>query len=421
MLAFRILFFVVALALVVGMNVFLYRRLVRDVTESRLARRVGLGLLVVLGLGVPLGRLGLGFFTPTWLAGGLMAWWGVALYVLLALLGLEVVRLWALRRAPKIAAPQRSVTIAPELEPALEGRGGGPALATAAPEVSRAEPELIDDPSRRLFISRAVAAGAVVIGGGVSSLGVYRAYTPPEVSVIPVKLPGLPKALDGFSIVQLSDIHVGPVIQEKFLDQLVSVANAAKPDLVAITGDLADGSPARLGGFVARFQNLASRHGTYFVSGNHDYYSGWEAWATALGGLGFNVLRNRAVVIGEPGASFDLIGVDDWGSRWMGGGYDLDAATSGRDPERPSVLMAHQPLNLEAVAEKRIGLQLSGHTHGGQIFPGPFIARMIYGDHVEGLSRAGDTQVYTSRGCGFVGPPMRVGSPPEVVKIVLVA
>jgi hypothetical protein len=172
---------------------------------------------------------------------------------------------------------------------------------------------------------------------------------------------------------------------------------------------------------VARLRNLQSRFGTYFVSGNHDYYSGWEEWSRELEGIDFEVLRNRTVSIGDPGASFDLIGVDDWGSRWQPNGYDFETAVKERDQERASVLLCHQPNGLEAHSAKKIGLQLSGHTHGGQLFPANLVGQMIWGNKNEGLSVQGYTQLYTSRGCGFVGPPMRVAAPPEVVKIVLVA
>ena len=238
---------------------------------------------------------------------------------------------------------------------------------------------------------------------------------------MPIKLLGLPKALDGFTIVQLSDIHVGAIIQEKFLDQLVATANSAKPDLLAITGDLVDGSPDAVGRYVARLRNLQSRFGTYFVSGNHEYYAGWEAWSRELEDLDFEVLRNRTVTIGDSSASFDLIGVDDWGTRWQPNGYDLEAAVKGRDPERASVLLCHQPHGLELAAARKVGLQLSGHTHGGQLFPANLIGRGIWGDRNQGLSTFDGLQVYTSRGCGFVGPPMRVAAPPEVVKIILLA
>lgn len=403
----RLLFLVLMAGAFTGLNVFLYRRLVRDVTGSRALRRAGGVFLTLSVVAVPLLRLVLrDQLPPPGLSTAALLWWGVTLFALLALLAVDAARL-TLRLVRGARRPAEVVT------PAASG-------AAAAVMPPAGEPPL--DPARRLFLSRATAAGALAFGGGMASFGAWRAFTPPAVTELALRLPGLPRALDGFTIVQLTDIHVGPVIQERFLDQLVSVANAARPDLVAITGDLVDGTPERLGRFVARLRNLQSRHGTHFVSGNHDYYSGWEQWAPVLGSLGFTVLRNRTVAIGEPSASFDLIGVDDWGSRLATGGYDLARATEGReDPTRASVLLAHQPNGLELARDRGIGLQLSGHTHGGQIFPATLVGEVIWGERNAGLSRLDDTLLYTSRGCGFVGPPVRVGAPPEVVKLVLLA
>ena len=380
----RILFGIVTLAVFAGANYFVYRRTVADTTQSPLVRRVMAVLLAMLFLAVPIVRFAWqGQMPPPGITMVVLIGWGVFMYTLMALVVVELGK-WLLGRRKK---PQ------------------------AVPE----------NPERRLFLSRVAATGALAVGGGVASFGAWRAFTPPAITEVPVRLIGLPKALEGFTIVQLSDIHVGAIIQEKFLDQLVATANSAKPDLLAITGDLVDGSPDAVGRYVARLRNLQSRFGTYFVSGNHDYYAGWEEWSLELEGLDFEVLRNRTVTIGDSSASFDLIGVDDWGSRWQPNGYDLEAAVKGRDPQRASVLLCHQPNGLELAAAKKVGLQLSGHTHGGQLFPANLIGRGIWGDRNQGLSVHDGTQLYTSRGCGFVGPPMRVAAPPEVVKIILLA
>lgn len=390
MLWLRILFGLLALAVFAGANYFVYRRTVADTVQTVWARRVMAAALAMLFLALPIIRFAWrGQMPPPFVATGVLIGWGLFMYTLQALLVVELVK-WLARRRKK------------------------PAAADAPP----AAPE---NPDRRLFLSRVAATGALAVGGGVATFGTWKAFTPPAITEVPVKLLGLPKALDGFTIVQLSDIHVGAIIQEKFLDQLVATANSAKPDLLAITGDLVDGTPDALGRYVARLRNLQSRFGTFFVSGNHDYYAGWEEWSRELEGIDFAVLRNRTVTIGDPGASFDLIGVDDWGSRWAPSGYDFEAAVKERDPERASVLLCHQPNGLEAHAAKKIGLQLSGHTHGGQLFPANLVGKVIWGNKNEGLSVHGGTQLYTSRGCGFVGPPMRVAAPPEVVKIVLVA
>lgn len=383
----RIVFVSLTLIAFALASVFIYRRTVRDTVQSLKVRWVMRFLLAAMFLAVPIVRFAFKeSLPPPMLTAAVLTGWGVFIYLMISLLVLEVVKWLSVVR-----------------------------------KVASKEPVKPIEPERRLFLSRVAASGALAASTGIAAFGTWRAFNPPSVSEVPVKLPGLPKALDGFTIVQLSDIHVGAIIQEKFLDQMVATANGAKPDLIAITGDLVDGTPAVLGRYVARLRNLQSRFGTFFVSGNHDYYSGWEEWARELEGIDFEVLRNRSVVIGDPGASFDLIGVDDYGARWAPNGYDLEAATKGRDPERASVLMAHQPSGFEKAADKNIGLQLSGHTHGGQLFPGTIIGDVIWGSRNAGLSTYGKSYLYTSRGCGFVGPPMRVGAPPEVVKIVLVA
>ncbi len=398
MMLFRVVSGLIAISLIVLTCAYVYRRLVRDVTQRRGLRIAGMVVFFAPIVAVPVLRLRLtATSVPPALNVAVLGLLGFILFTMMALLIIDTARWVATRRFKK----------APTAEDEMR---------EVARDGEKAPPE---NPERRLLLSRAVAAGAVTFAGGSSVYGLYSAMTPPEVTVVPVKLPGLPKALDGFTIVQLTDIHVGSIIQEKFLDMLTDVANGQRPDLIAITGDLVDGTPGQLGRYVARLQNLRAHHGVFFCSGNHDYYSGWEAWAEALPGIGFNLLRNRCVAIGDAGASFDLLGVEDLGARWGAGEYDLEKATAGRDIGRASVLMAHQPSNLPEVSAKHIGLQLSGHTHGGQLFPATVIGSMIWGSRNAGLSKYENTWQYTSRGCGFVGPPMRVGAPPEVVKIVL--
>lgn len=439
----RVLAVLLTLGLFGALNYFLYRRMVHDVTDSVRLRRLAAALIIALFAMLPLSRLfSVGPVTQL-AAVTLTSWWGLCLFTLLALTVVEVAR------AASRLRPRRNADQAPPAAPESKARDlgrlaalvpspdGAPLFAASAeidvtfdgsearPVQAATEPrhlattEAPEALSRRRFVARATAAGALAFGGGLSGFGLWRAYSPPEVTEIALRLRGLPRALEGFTLVQISDLHIGVVLQERFVDQLVSIVNAAKPDLVAITGDLVDGSPSELGRHVARLSNLRARHGTAFVSGNHDYYSGWERWAPQLERGGFTVLRNRFVTIGAPGASFDLVGVDDWGSRFTRHGYDLDRATAGRDPERPSVLLAHQPSGLELAAAKHIGLQLSGHTHGGQLFPGTLVGEVVWGERNAGLCQHQGTYLYTNRGCGFVGPPMRVGAPPEVAKITL--
>jgi predicted MPP superfamily phosphohydrolase len=272
---------------------------------------------------------------------------------------------------------------------------------------------------------RAIVRGfPVTVLAGAGATAVYssaRAFGPAEVSEVPVRLPRLPRTLDGLTIVQLTDVHVGPFIGRRFIDRLVAQSNALAPDLVVITGDLVDGNVRTLGHAVSALGGLRARFGSYFVTGNHEYYSGVEPWTQFLQNLGISVLRNRRVPIGDGGGAFDLVGVDDWGGRRRGGrGYDLEAALRGRDRDRAAVLLSHQPRNFEAAAARGIGLQISGHTHGGQIFPMTMLVGLEFA-YTRGLYGHQDSHIYVSRGCGFWGPPSRLGSPPEIVKLVLTA
>lgn len=274
------------------------------------------------------------------------------------------------------------------------------------------------DADRRVFLTqtlpRSVAAGGAIITG----YGTFRAFTPPEVTETVVVIPKLPPSLEGMSIVQLTDLHVGPFIRRKLIDRLVEQANALRPDLLVVTGDMVDGSVPELGDSVAGLAKLQARFGTYFVTGNHDYGSGDREWVAFLEQHGIPALRNRRVEIGDAGGTIDLVGVDDWGGRRRTRGYDLEAAIAGRDPDRASVLLAHQPANFDVAATRDIDLQISGHTHGGQIFPMTLMVGTVF-DYTRGLYREGEAQIYVSRGCGFWGPPARVGSAPELAKIIL--
>ncbi|HZA49913.1 MAG TPA: metallophosphoesterase, partial [Myxococcaceae bacterium] len=353
------IFFAVMTALVAVTHVYLYRRLVRDTLTHKRARTLGLVAVVTLALLMIGGRF-LARYWPNELTKFLgdigFVWMGVALFLVLALL-------------------------------AVGGITRGANWVTRILGRNAHRPAGAVDPERRVFLARSVAGGAAVLAGGATSFGVWRAYHPPEITELSVRLPRLAGALDGLSIVQLTDIHVGNMVERRFLDELVQRTNALQPDVVAITGDLVDGDVATLGSSVAALANLRSRYGTFFVTGNHEYYSGEREWTAFLDRLGVHVLRNRHVRIGDDSASLDLIGVDDWGARRSGGGYDLDAALAGRESDRAAVLLAHQPANFREAASRGIGLQLSGHTHGGQIFPFTLAVSLAW-EFAAGLYRA---------------------------------
>lgn len=290
-------------------------------------------------------------------------------------------------------------------------RGGAALL-----ELTRVVP---DDPERRAFMARAMSGAIGVAAVGLGGYGAARARSP-IVKELSVSLRRFPSALDGLKIVQLTDVHIGPLIDGAWLRDVVARVNELSPDVIAITGDLVDGSVAELRDHVAPLADLKAKHGVYFVTGNHEYYSGVDEWIAELTRLGIRVLRNERVSIGDGDASFDLAGVDDLRAKGFGGdhGADIGKALAGRDIERELVLLAHQPKQAFESAEHGVGLQLSGHTHGGQIWPWGFFVRLDQ-TFVAGLDRLKDTQIYTSCGTGYWGPPMRVGAPPEITAITL--
>lgn len=415
------LFVLVAGVLSIAVHVYLYRRLFRDTSSNPTWRLAGKVLLTLLCLPL-LASWGMtrvfqsnAAFT---LATAAWMWMGIAVYLLLSLGTLAGVRALARRlQARRSATPAGPISGAAALVPSPAPLASPSLEAVPTPVTS---PAPVDE-ERRRFLARATAGGALLATGGLTGYGTWRVFHPPVVNEVAVRLPGLPKALDGFTIVHLSDIHVGPIIQRRFMDELVTRCNALKPDLVAITGDLVDGNVDGLAPAVSALTNLKARAGTYFVTGNHEYYWNAEAWSQALEQMRIPVLRNRHVRIGDAAASFDLVGVDDWSARRGDGrAYDLDAALAGRDPERASVLLAHQPSNWSVAATAGMGLQLSGHTHGGQFFPFTLAVSAIW-KHDAGHFQQGDQHLYVSRGTGFWGPPLRVGSPPEIVKVTLLA
>jgi predicted MPP superfamily phosphohydrolase len=262
----------------------------------------------------------------------------------------------------------------------------------------------------------ALAVGVAFLGLGV---GLRSALAGPRIVRQRFEIARWPRALDGFRIVQISDIHIGPILGRGFAASLTERVNALEPDLVAVTGDLVDGSAALLADEVAPFAELRARHGVYFVTGNHDHYSGADAWARRAGELGMRVLRNERVAIGDADAGFDLVGVDDHHAHFVGGGRsDLATALAGRDPERAAVLLAHDPATFGRARREALDLQLSGHTHGGQIWPFAWFVRLAT-PWVAGRYREGRVQLYVSRGTGFWGPPLRLGAPAEITEITI--
>ena len=266
------------------------------------------------------------------------------------------------------------------------------------------------------------AAAVVLLGALVTVVGFVNARRTAAVTVVEVPLHDLPPALHGFSVAQISDIHVGPTIKAKYLQAIVNKVNALNADMVAVTGDLVDGSVRELGPHVAPLASLTSTHGTYFVTGNHEYYSGAHAWIAELRRLGVQVLMNEHVVLRHGGAGLIVAGVADYSAHHFDESHRSDphAAIAGAPAAVATrILLAHQPRSAQAAADAGFQLQLSGHTHGGQFLPWNFFVQLQQ-PFTAGLHRLKDLWVYTSRGTGYWGPPKRFGAPSEITHLKFV-
>jgi predicted MPP superfamily phosphohydrolase len=268
----------------------------------------------------------------------------------------------------------------------------------------------------RVTSARAVPVLALL----TTVLGLFNARRTASVARVTVRLAKLPPALRDFRIVQISDIHVGPTIKHDYLQAIVDRVNALDPDVVAITGDLVDGTVPELAPHVAPLARLKARHGVYFVTGNHEYYSGVHAWTAEVERLGIRVLHNEHVVLQHGGATLVLAGVPDFTGHHFDPSHRSDPASSlvGAPPDAVKILLAHQPRTATAAAAAGFDLQLSGHTHGGQFWPWGFFVPMQQ-PYTAGLHQLGGLQVYVSRGTGYWGPPKRIAAPSEISEVRL--
>ncbi len=383
-----VIFFTIALLILGGVHFYFYRRLVVAPSLPEPWRTAAKVALVLATLSFPVSFFiarSLNITTARWLLYPAYVWLGTMLMLFFLLVAIDIVRgiLWLGYR--------------------LAGHK-----------------HLIADPQRRLFLARAiagVAGGTVLIGTGIA---LWRGLGRPLVKRIEIVLPKLPPALDGFSIVQLTDLHLGAMRRGPWVQQVVARTNELDPDLIAITGDLADATPGQLSEEVAMLGKLKAKQGVFFVTGNHEYFIDLEGWLQQLAELQVRVLRNERVTISRGKAVFDLAGVDDHeGARLARGhGANVAQAMNGRDPNRAVVLLAHQPRVIKDAAENDVGLVLCGHTHGGQIWPWNYLV-YLQQPYVKGLHEHRGTQIYVSQGTGFWGPPMRLGSRSEITQVIL--
>lgn len=351
-------------------------------------------------------------------------WMALSLYLLLEVVAGEAVRPLltrvleqrSLKRPARDAGPHPSAA-PPRSAPSHDGEQLSQPAEAPLKQLTRTEnPTLTPTPTatRRLFVSRVVGGAAATAAMATVGLGTYGVLRGPSVKRVTVPLAKLPRAAHGYRIAVVSDIHLGPVLGRGFAQRVVDTINATRPDLIAVVGDLVDGSVKDLGPAAAPLAQLSARHGAYFVTGNHEYFSGPAQWVEEVRSLGLHPLENARTEL----AHFDLAGVNDLAGESTGQGPDFDRALAGRDPARACVLLAHQPVQIHEAVRHHVDLQLSGHTHGGQLWPGDLVAAAA-NPTVAGLDRYGDTQLYVSRGAGAWGPPTRVGAPSDITVIEL--
>ncbi|WP_308169865.1 metallophosphoesterase [Acrocarpospora catenulata] len=434
-------FLVVVLTVVFGVHYYLWRRLVRATTLPGRARRILTGVLVGLLVALMVAMVGTrGLDLGE--AGHLLAWPGylwlaVMFYLTVILVVLEIPRAVALlvlkrgerRPAERVVAvpvPAGGAPAPPQPERPLTERPltETPLADTALIETTLAETPLTEGSvhrlDRRLFLSRTAATVAGLGALATVGYGVRTALGDPVIQRVPVRLPRLDPRMSGLRFAVVSDIHLGPLTGITHSERIVRMINELEPDVVAIVGDLVDGTVAELGALARPLRSIESRYGAYFVTGNHEYYTanGPQEWIAELDTLGVRSLRNERVEIHHAGAVLDLAGVNDVNGQVADDGPDMAKALTGRDSTRPVVLLSHQPVQVFDAAKFGVDLQLSGHTHGGQMAPFNLIVPLQQ-PVVQGLDTVDGTQIYVTRGAGFWGPPVRVGAPPELTLVEL--
>ena len=416
-----VVFFALALLLVALIHFYLWKRLVRDATRPGPWRRAGGVLALVLMVLVPATLIGVRAGHLKWLAWPGYLWIALMFYLLVTLIVLEIPRLAITlslgRRHTKPHPGQpteaRATPPAAKTGPPTESEPppATPTSKTTAPTSTEANSPSLD---RRLLLARGAAIFAGLTATGITAYGVKTALGPPQLDRVQIPLAKLPRSLDGTRFAVVSDIHLGPLTGSHHVSRIVSMINDLNADVVCIVGDLVDGTVPELGRFARPLADIRSKQGAYFVTGNHEYYSGFQPWIDEVARLNVRPLRNERLELG----GLDLAGVNDLGGEEFGDGPDFAKALGDRDPARPVVLLAHQPIVARDAAPYGVDLQLSGHTHGGQMAPFNLLVKLQQ-PVVSGFGRVDGVPVYVTNGAGFWGPPVRVGAPPQVTLVEL--
>ncbi|MCW6003301.1 metallophosphoesterase [Micromonospora sp. CPCC 205371] len=400
-------------------HLYLWHRLVRGTTRPGRWRRVG-GAATAGALVLLIATMAVGDQLPSglrWLTLPGYVWLALMFYLLITLLLLEVPVLAARLATRRPARAKRSAPV-PVPVSAPVGAGGPGDAVDPPPPVTDPEPEPDHDPDRRLLLRRgaAITAGAVAVS--FTGFGVSRAYKTPTIKRHDIPMPRLDRRADGLRLAVLADLHVGPLLGTGQVERMVEMVNDLDADLVAVVGDVVTSEPGRVREALLPLTRMRGRHGVYYVTGNHEYYVGPEKWTEAAAELDLRVLRNERVEIAHGGGVIDLAGVNDITGAQYADPPDYEATLGGRDQSRPVVLMAHQPVAVHDAAPYGVDLQLSGHTHGGQMFPFNYLVGLQQ-PVVSGLGNVDGTPVYVTNGAGFWGPPVRVGADPDITLLTL--
>ncbi|WP_372338873.1 metallophosphoesterase [Actinoplanes sp. RD1] len=444
----------------------MWKRLVKDTFRGRRARLIGGVITVVLAVLVPATLIGVRGGHVKWLAWPGYLWLALMFYLLVVLAVVELPRLavalWLRARerrgentakattsnpaaeATTSGPATEAITATPATEPAKATTAAAPATepaaatttatttASAATEVAAATSATTmaaggaggkaqeagdggrPGVERRLVLARGAAIFAGLTAAGITGYGVKTALGGPRLDRVRMPIAKLPASMDGTRLAVVSDIHLGPLTGVRHTERIVAAINSVDADIVCVVGDLVDGSVAELGRFAEPLRGIQSRRGAYFVTGNHEYYSGYQEWVDEVARLGMRPLRNERIELD----GLDLAGVNDLNGADQGDAPDFERALGDRDPARPVVLMAHQPLAAKDAAPYGVDLQLSGHTHGGQMAPFNLLVPLQQ-PVTSGFGEVDGVPVYVTNGAGFWGPPVRVGAPPQVSVIEL--
>ena len=276
------------------------------------------------------------------------------------------------------------------------------------------------DNSKRDFIKKSISISMITLAGSATVYGFYSARKGPFIIKHDIYLKNLPDAFESFSIAQISDLHVGPTIKRPYVEDVLEKISRLNPDLIAVTGDLVDGSVKYLKSELQPLKDMIAPYGTFFVTGNHEYYSGVDQWLDETDRLGMKNLINSNELISKAGDQIAIAGITDLKAHQIKPAHKSDPGLALRSvPDNiTKIVLAHQPNSIHSVHEIGADLQLSGHTHGGQFWPFTYLTKLV-NPYIAGFYDHYGTQIYVNRGTGYWGPPLRIGVPAEITLIRL--